>query len=131
LKNFCFILTVVTNLLFVIQGCEPFVTSKEAPIAPQVIRESPQKPIQSPEEEERFVKGELIVRFKNTVTNQEMEKIISSIYARILKPVSKERKTFLILLPEELSIEDAINELSKQADILYAEPNRIYTFGGE
>ena len=87
--------------------------------------------VSSQNKEEKFVKGELIIRFKDTATNQEIEKIIFSVGAKLLRTISKERKTFLILLPEELSEEDAIKELSKRTDILYAEPNRIYTLEAE
>ena len=131
LKSPNFILRVLVILLFIIQGCGSFVTSDGTTNTRQGNGEVQKKPALSPDREEKIVKGELIVRFKDTVTKQEMEKIISSIGARTLETVSKERKTVLILLPEELSEKDAINELSKLTDVLYAEPNRIYTLGAE
>jgi hypothetical protein len=87
--------------------------------------------VTSADKEEGYVKGEMIVRFNDTVTDHEVGGILSSIGARVLETVSKERNTFLIQLPEELSVKKAIYELSKRTDILFAEPNRIYTLGDE
>lgn len=122
---------VLIVLLFIIQGCKPFVTSDVTTDTRQGNRDIQKNQVSSQNKEEKFVKGELIIRFKDTATNQEIEKIIFSVGAKLLRTISKERKTFLILLPEELSEEDAIKELSKRTDILYAEPNRIYTLEAE
>jgi hypothetical protein len=132
LKNLNFRLRVLIIVLFFItQGCQTPVSSDGTTKAWQENTEVQKNQVPSVDKKERFVKGELIVRFTDTATDQDMEKIISSIGARTLKTVSKERNTFLIQLPEEQSVKKAIKELSKRTDILYAEPNRIYTLGDE
>ncbi len=54
-----------------------------------------------------------------------MKKVISSIDGKIIKAVSMQRKTYLIKLSKELSVQEAITVLSKQKTVIYAEPNNL------
>jgi len=73
-----------------------------------------------------FVKGLLIVKFVNSATQKEIDEINFRFNSSITKPVNIERKVYLIKLPENLSVEEAILLYSKEDSVDYAEPNYIY-----
>lgn len=72
------------------------------------------------------VTGELIVRFVDSADLQKIDSVVSSINAVIVRAVSEKRNTFLIKIPDYMSVQDAIKELVRKKEVVYAEPNLIY-----
>ncbi|MBI4844413.1 MAG: hypothetical protein HY809_08845 [Nitrospirae bacterium] len=73
-------------------------------------------------EERQFPEDELLVRFRDDVSEETAQEIITGHGAAILT-VIKELKIYHIKLRKKLKVEDAIAEFSPHPEVLYAEPN--------
>ncbi|MFI5294529.1 MAG: type II secretion system secretin GspD [Thermodesulfovibrionales bacterium] len=74
----------------------------------------------------RFVSGELLVKFKENVPEEKVRSIISQKGAKVIKYTDNIR-VYLLRLKEKQSVEDAVKEFSDLPEVEYAEPNYIVT----
>lgn len=74
--------------------------------------------------EKRFAAGELLVKFKEGVTDDAAREIISKEGASVIKYVEG-AKVYHIRLQKGQDVEEGIKEFSKKPEVLYAEPNYI------
>jgi general secretion pathway protein D len=75
--------------------------------------------------EERYVKGELLVRFRDDVSGERAREIISRQGASVIKYMSTVH-VFHIRLGSGQDVEEAIGEFSSIPEVLYAEPNFMF-----
>jgi general secretion pathway protein D len=81
--------------------------------------------------EKQYVAGELLVRFKDDISEETAEQIISERGASIIKLLDM-IGVYHIRLREGQSAEDAVEEFSSMPEVKYAEPNyRIKTHGDD
>lgn len=73
-------------------------------------------------EERHYVEGELLVKFKEGVSKDKAEEIISQKGASILKYIES-INSYHIKLKAEQKVKDALKEFLSDPDVLYAEPN--------
>jgi hypothetical protein len=111
---------------FTAQSCIALDSNIETSTKKQEIREEQIKPFDLKRDRGTFVEGEVIVRFSEQADKQTIENIISSINGKIIKTVSQKRKTYLIKLPDELSVQGAMVELRNKQEVVSADPNLIY-----
>jgi general secretion pathway protein D len=71
---------------------------------------------------QRYAEGELLVKFKEGVSRDEAEAIISRKGASLIK-VLEGIQVYHIRLPKGKDIEEAVDEFSKMPEVQYAEPN--------
>jgi general secretion pathway protein D len=74
------------------------------------------------EKEKHYIKGELLVRFKEDVSYEKAEEIISQMGASIIRYHEKKNLFYIKLKPEQ-KVEDAIKEFTPIPEVEYAEPN--------
>ena len=74
--------------------------------------------------EKRFAAGELIVKFKEGVSDEAARGIISKEGASVINYLSG-IKAYQIRLRKDQEVEDAVKEFSKKSEVEYAEPNYI------
>lgn len=74
--------------------------------------------------EKRFAAGELLVKFKEGVTDEVAREIISREGASVIRVVEG-IKVYHLRLKKEQEVEDAVKEFSKIPEVQYAEPNYI------
>jgi general secretion pathway protein D len=71
---------------------------------------------------QRYAEGELLVKFKEGVTDEAAQEIISRQGATIIKYLEG-IQVYHIRLPKGKDVEEAVNEFSKMPGVQYAEPN--------
>jgi general secretion pathway protein D len=71
---------------------------------------------------QRYAEGELLVKFREGVSHDEAEAIISRKGASVIK-VIEGIQVYHIRLPKGKDVEEAVNEFSKMPEVQYAEPN--------
>ena len=74
----------------------------------------------------RFVPGEIMVKFKEGVSEEKVHSIISQKEATVIRFMDK-IGVYLLKLKKNQSVEDAVEEFSALPEIEYAEPNYIIT----
>ncbi|HSB30442.1 MAG TPA: type II secretion system secretin GspD [Candidatus Sulfobium mesophilum] len=74
----------------------------------------------------RYVSGELMVKFKEGVPDEKVRSIISEKGATVIKFIDNLR-VYQLRLKAKQSVEEAVDEFSKIAEVEYAEPNYIIT----
>ena len=74
----------------------------------------------------RFVSGELLVKFKEGVPEEKIRSIISQKGSTVLK-YTENIRVYLLKLKKGQSVEDAVREFSDLPEVEYAEPNYIVT----
>jgi predicted Fe-Mo cluster-binding NifX family protein len=72
--------------------------------------------------EKRFSEGEILVKFKEGVTDKEAQEIISKQGAAMIK-YFEGIKVYHLRLRSGQDVEEAVNEFSKIPEVQYAEPN--------
>ena len=72
--------------------------------------------------EKQYVEGEILVKFKEGVTDEAVEEIITGKGVSVIK-IMKHVRVYLIKLGEGRNVEDAIREFSLIPEVEYAEPN--------
>jgi hypothetical protein len=70
--------------------------------------------------------GEILVRFKQDVNRDEIEALLKKLDIKILQSYSIPN-LYLLQLPEGQSVDGIVAELQAHPQILYAEPNFIYS----
>jgi general secretion pathway protein D len=73
-------------------------------------------------DENQYVEGEILVKFKNDISDDKAMKIISEHGASLIK-LMQSIGVYHIRLREGLAVEDAIKEFSSLSEVEYAEPN--------
>ncbi len=81
--------------------------------------------INSPDAPE-FVDGQVLVRFSNGINSQAAQTALAQVGAEPIKAIPQ-LDLYQAKLPAELSVQEAINEFTNMPNVLYAEPNYIYT----
>ena len=71
-----------------------------------------------------FVEGEIIVKFKDGVSLQKIEKINKAMGTEIVKIFSS-GKLFLLQLPEDVSVPVMVERYKRLPEVAYGEPNYI------
>lgn len=74
----------------------------------------------------RFVPGEIMVKFKEGVSEEKVHSIISQKEATVIRFMDK-IGVYLLKLKKNQSVEDAVEEFSALPEVEYAEPNYIIT----
>lgn len=74
-------------------------------------------------EKGEFREGELIVRFREDVGEDEIKRIIERKGAAIIKTLSK--RTYLLRLPPDMKVSQAVDLFNGLKEVEYAEPNYI------
>ncbi len=98
-------------------------------LSPHIVKESPQLAKITEEKRNAFVtrekfykKGELLVRFKDNISKDRAQEIITQKNATIIK-YFEDINVYHIKLKPEQEVEDAIKEFTSLPEVLYAEPN--------
>jgi type II secretory pathway component GspD/PulD (secretin) len=98
-------------------------------LSPHIVKETPQLAKITREKREEFVStehyyspGELLVKFKDGVSEQRAEELISLMKASLIKHF-KNINVYHIKLKSGQDIEDAIKEFSSLPEVSYSEPN--------
>lgn len=82
-------------------------------------------------DEKQYAEGELLVKFKEGVTDERAKEIISQKGASVIKFLES-IKVYHIKLKEDQNVEDAVKEFSALPEVQYAEPNfKVKIQGGE
>jgi Flp pilus assembly secretin CpaC len=71
---------------------------------------------------EQYAQGELLVKFKEGVTPEQAEQIISQQGASVIKVIQL-LGVYHIRLRKDQAVEEAVQEFSKIPEVHYAEPN--------
>ncbi len=74
--------------------------------------------------EKRFAEGELLVKFREGVTDETARDIISKHGASVIKLIEG-IKVYHLRLPKGKDVDEAVEEFSKLPEVQYAEPNYI------
>ena len=74
--------------------------------------------------EHRYAARELLVKFREGVTDEAAGALISKKKATVID-VNRGTGVYHILLPQELEVEEAVKEFSSLPEVQYAEPNYI------
>ena len=72
-----------------------------------------------------YVEGEILVKFKENVIQEDVEAINKGFNTTIIKKV-KNRNLYLIKIPEGESIENMIKKYNLKPEVEYSQPNNIY-----
>jgi len=72
--------------------------------------------------EKHYIEGELLLKFKEGVSNEKAVEIIKQQGAEVIKFIEG-TNTYHIKLRQEQQVEDAITEFLSMSEVLYAEPN--------
>lgn len=75
-----------------------------------------------------YVPGELLIRFKKGLETEKIDSILAEHKARIVSYVD-EMDVYLISLPPDTDLEDAIDELSKTEGVEFVELNHQFSIG--
>jgi general secretion pathway protein D len=101
-------------------------------LTPHIVKESSQlsditreKQTSFSASEKRFVEGELLVRFRDDVSDERAREIITRKGASVIKHMNT-LHVFHIRLRSGQEMEEAIGEFSSIPEVLYAEPNLMF-----
>lgn len=81
--------------------------------------------VEQARQHENFVKGEVIVKFKDNASEKQIERINSSLNTTVKQKIPVGKNTFLLKLPEGLQVTEAVDRYKKLSEVEYAEPNYI------
>lgn len=73
----------------------------------------------------RTVPGEVLVRFKAGLSQQSVDKALNAVKARKIKAFKSVNNLHHVVLADGVSVQKAIKEYKKHAELLYVEPNFI------
>lgn len=76
-------------------------------------------------QEPEFVKGEVLVKFKPTISVEAMDAFITEMGAQTVQ-VFSEIGVRKMQLPEQMSVKDGVKKFKDSPNVAYAEPNYIY-----
>jgi len=77
-------------------------------------------------QETDYVPGEVLVRFEEGITGEEIDKIAYLMNMKLIKTISTpDSPIYLFKLPDGLSVNWAINNLKKMPEVKHAQPNMI------
>jgi len=76
-----------------------------------------------------YVPGQILVRFRNGIEAQEVERIQAEAGLQILK-VASAPDLYLMKIADGCAVEDMLVRLKKYPEIVYAEPNYVRTLKG-
>lgn len=79
----------------------------------------------TPPAKEKYVKDEVIVKFKEYVTENRIEEISTSLGCEIIKSIGP-TKTFLIKINTGEDVKEIVNKYNQFDEVEYAQPNYIY-----
>jgi hypothetical protein len=116
---FLYALALVSLLL---GGCRP--QEPKPPAGEITIPEKREKPL----DELRYVPGEVLVRFKEEVTNEEKTAIISKLGFEVIEKVIL-TDIYRLKLPPGVTVGEAVERLKELEEIEVAQPNYIYRIG--
>lgn len=115
------------NAYFIISSKTLFALALTALIMSNIFAASPLSfPIQSSGVKEKFVQGEILVRFKSSMTIQAQQLSVESQGARSVKSVSGIMNISKVKLPIGETVSAAIEAYQNNPNIEYAQPNYIY-----
>ena len=72
----------------------------------------------------KYIEGEVLVKFKEGVTSEEIKKFLSEHNLRI-KRIIKSINVYSLLLPENKTVKEILPSLNQDPRIEYAEPNYL------
>jgi len=76
-------------------------------------------------QEPEFVEGEVLVKFKPTISTQAVEALVADIGAQTVH-VFSEIGVYKMKLAEQMSVKDGVKTFKDSPNVAYAEPNYIY-----
>ncbi|MCK5504603.1 MAG: hypothetical protein KAJ10_05545, partial [Thermodesulfovibrionia bacterium] len=98
-------------------------------LSPHIVTEAPELSELSEEKHKEFVtrekfykSGEILVKFKDNVSADSVDRIISEKKASVIKH-SEDINVYRIKIRSKQEVEDAVEEFASLEDVLYAEPN--------
>jgi general secretion pathway protein D len=119
----------ILGWLFKFQSTSKKKTNLLVFLSPHIVRESPQLSEISEEKHKEFVtkekfytSGEILVKFKDNVSADNADKIISEKEASVIKH-SEDINVYRIKIRPKQEVEDAVEEFASLEDVLFAEPN--------
>ncbi|MCM8779267.1 MAG: hypothetical protein NC898_04690 [Candidatus Omnitrophica bacterium] len=78
------------------------------------------------QEEQRFVEGEVLVKFKPEISAEEIVKIVKEEYQCEIMDVIEGLGVYRLKLPKGKKVLEMVETLRKDERVKYAEPNIIY-----
>ena len=72
--------------------------------------------------EPEYVPGQILVKFHETVSSDEISRILLEQEATILKTLGR-TGIYLVILPDDIEVYDAVEKFSSYPEVEYAEPN--------
>jgi chaperonin cofactor prefoldin len=78
-----------------------------------------------PQDSRKYVEGEVLVKFKQNVRQQEIEEFLSQYNLEVKKVISG-INVYNLQLPEGVKVKDIIEKLKQDSRIEYAEPNYLF-----
>jgi cell division septation protein DedD len=119
----------ILGWLFKFQSTSKKKTNLLVFLSPHIVHESPQLSELSVEKHKEFVTkekfykdGEILVKFKDNISADKANKIISEKEASIIKH-SGDVNVYRVKIKPKQEVEDAVEEFTSLEDVLYAEPN--------
>ena len=79
----------------------------------------------SVKKKDSYAEGEILVKFKENVTQEDIEAINKGFNTTIIKKI-KNQILYLIKIPDEESVENMIKKFNQRPEVEYSEPNYIY-----
>lgn len=76
--------------------------------------------------EAKYVEGEVLVKFKPEISNEEIVKIIKEEYKCEILDVIEGLEVYRLKIPQGKKVIEMIEEMKKDTRIKYVEPNLIY-----
>jgi len=76
--------------------------------------------------EDRYVKGEVVLKFKEGIPDERVSEILSAEGSSIIRELEP-KGLYLVKLKEEQEVKDAIEKFTPYEEVEYAEPNYILT----
>lgn len=73
---------------------------------------------------QQYASGEVLVKFKSTLSDHAVEAIINEYQSRVLKKIPK-LDVYQVQIPETFSVEEMVYALDRNPDVEFAEPNFI------
>lgn len=74
--------------------------------------------------QQRYTSGEILVKFKSTLTDNEVEALLNVYQSRKIKKIPK-LNVYKIQIPESYSVEEMMYAFDRNPDVEYAEPNYL------
>jgi hypothetical protein len=80
-------------------------------------------------QDKNYMPGEVLVRFKKGITEEEIHEIAYRLGMKLLKTISTpDYLTYRFKLNSGLEVTEAIKRLKKLPDVIHVQPNYIYGF---